>query len=225
MIYVMADLHGCYDKFIQMLDKISFSPSDKLYIVGDVIDRGNKPIDILLYIMKQPNIDLILGNHEDMMLQWLNGVKPTLWFLNGGQSTYLQFNEQPLEVQKEIANYLNSRGNLYRIVDKFILVHAGFRGLTLQDRYSLSEILSMQSRDDCLWTREEFYNNPGIKGYVIIFGHTPVIYIQHSRHEPLQFRVWHDKVYKDKICIDCGAVFEKGRLACLRLDDMKEFYV
>ena len=38
MIYVMSDLHGCYDKYERMLKKISFSKDDILYILGDVVD-------------------------------------------------------------------------------------------------------------------------------------------------------------------------------------------
>lgn len=36
--YVMSDIHGCYDEFIKMLELISFSDKDELYILGDVID-------------------------------------------------------------------------------------------------------------------------------------------------------------------------------------------
>ena len=47
MIYAMSDLHGCYEKYIKMLDKINFSDSDTLYILGDVVDRGDGGIKLL----------------------------------------------------------------------------------------------------------------------------------------------------------------------------------
>ena len=47
MIYVMSDLHGEYDKYLAMLKKIKFSDADELYILGDVVDRGKKPVEIL----------------------------------------------------------------------------------------------------------------------------------------------------------------------------------
>lgn len=50
MIYVMSDLHGCYEKYVQMLKIIEFNSDDFLYIVGDVIDRGEDGIKILLDI-------------------------------------------------------------------------------------------------------------------------------------------------------------------------------
>lgn len=54
------------------------------------------------------------------------------------------------------------------------------------------------------------------KNIYVIWGHTPVLY-------------YHDKpeIYKvcNNILIDCGACFEEGRLGCICLDDMKEYYV
>ena len=35
MIYVMSDIHGCYDKYERMLKKISFSKEDILYMSND----------------------------------------------------------------------------------------------------------------------------------------------------------------------------------------------
>ena len=40
MIYVMSDLHGCYDKYISMINKIGLCSEDTLYVLGDVVDRG-----------------------------------------------------------------------------------------------------------------------------------------------------------------------------------------
>ena len=50
MIYAMSDLHGCYDKYIKMLEKINFNENDMLYILGDIVDRGPDGIKILLDI-------------------------------------------------------------------------------------------------------------------------------------------------------------------------------
>lgn len=47
--YVMSDIHGCFDEFMQMLDLISFGSADELYVLGDVIDRGPEPIKCLLW--------------------------------------------------------------------------------------------------------------------------------------------------------------------------------
>ena len=57
MTYVMSDLHGRYDKYVQMLEKIGFGDGDTLYILGDVIDRGPDGIRILLDMMGRKKRD------------------------------------------------------------------------------------------------------------------------------------------------------------------------
>ena len=69
MIYVTSDLHGYpLEKFIDMLKSVNFSEADTLYILGDVIDRGKDGIKLLKWCMQQDNVELILGNHEAMLL-------------------------------------------------------------------------------------------------------------------------------------------------------------
>ena len=50
-----------------------------------------------------------------------------------------------------------------------------------------------------------------------MFGHTPTNHFQNA--EPMS--IWKGD---NAIGIDCGCGYDHGRLACLRLDDMKEFY-
>ena len=64
MIYVMSDLHGCFEEYKRMLEKIDFKDSDILYILGDIVDRGSQSIEILQDMMLKSNVFPILGNHE-----------------------------------------------------------------------------------------------------------------------------------------------------------------
>ena len=64
MIYVMSDIHGCYEKYIEMLKLINFNDNDTLYVLGDVCDRGNNPMKILLHMMEYDNIIPLYGNHD-----------------------------------------------------------------------------------------------------------------------------------------------------------------
>ena len=66
MVYVMSDIHGKYDMYMNMLEKIGFSDDDILYVLGDVVDRGPEPAKILLDMMKRKNVVPLLGNHEAM---------------------------------------------------------------------------------------------------------------------------------------------------------------
>lgn len=68
MVYVMSDLHGCYDAYVKILKKISFSKEDILYILGDVVDRGPNGmkilLDILLYVSMRSNCSIRVGLYE-----------------------------------------------------------------------------------------------------------------------------------------------------------------
>ena len=63
-IYCMSDIHGEYEKYIQMLELIELSDEDTLYVLGDVIDRGPGSVDILMDMMRRPNVIPLIGNHE-----------------------------------------------------------------------------------------------------------------------------------------------------------------
>ena len=60
--YVISDIHGEYDKFITLLEKIDLKDMDTLYILGDVVDRGPNPVKTLLKLMEMPNVVLFHKN-------------------------------------------------------------------------------------------------------------------------------------------------------------------
>ena len=62
--YVISDIHGQYNMFIELLDKIDLKDTDTLYILGDVLDRGPHPIKTIRKLMEMPNAICLVGNHE-----------------------------------------------------------------------------------------------------------------------------------------------------------------
>lgn len=56
--YVMSDLHGNYKSYKTMFEKINFQDQDMMYILGDVLDRGPNPIQIILDLMQTPCISM-----------------------------------------------------------------------------------------------------------------------------------------------------------------------
>ena len=71
--YVISDIHGCYNEFLNMLDKISFSNDDYLIIAGDYIDRGKQSYEMLRWIEHCPdNIRLLRGNHEEEFVAYID---------------------------------------------------------------------------------------------------------------------------------------------------------
>ena len=70
--YVMSDIHGNAERFNSIINQIELKPEDSLYVLGDVIDRYPDGIRILRLLMSLPNVKLLLGNHEYMMLEALD---------------------------------------------------------------------------------------------------------------------------------------------------------
>ena len=73
MTYVLSDVHGDKRRFDEILRKIGLTPDDRLYVIGDVIDRKPGGIEILDTLLGMKNATLLLGNHELMMLNALSG--------------------------------------------------------------------------------------------------------------------------------------------------------
>lgn len=216
--YVMSDLHGMYDKFTSMLEQINFNSNDQLYILGDVLDRGEKPLEIIDYIREHKNIVLLKGNHELVFQEsWINTNDRYLWFYNEGEDTFHKLKNKKFEYEESFYKYIKNLPYL-EVVDNFILVHAGLYLPNNYEYLNIEQIIDLQEEDICVWDRTILESNKHIKGYTIIIGHTPTQNINnYGRVE----------IYKREglIDIDCGACFDNGKLACLRLDDMKEFYI
>ena len=78
MIYAMSDIHGQYELFRNLMEQIPLGKDDILYVLGDVVDRGPDSMNTLKYMMANPNIIPIMGNHELMALPCLKLLVPEL---------------------------------------------------------------------------------------------------------------------------------------------------
>ena len=232
MIYAMSDLHGEYDKYRAMLEQIHFSDEDVLYILGDVVDRGEKPVEILWDMSLRSNVYPLMGNHDRMALDVLRTLTVEiteesieqnitldtmqalfLWERNGAQSTIDGFRRLPMDDRMFLLNYMEDFAP-YEVVTAggrtFVLVHAGlgdFRPDKGLDEYDIFDLAFIRFN----YEKEYF----GGSTYIVT-GHTPTITITGKPE------IYHSH---NNICIDCGAVFPGGRLACLCLDTMEEFYI
>ena len=64
MTYVMSDIHGEYELFMRLLDKINYSDSDELIVCGDIIDKADNPVKLAKTVFAMPNAYCIMGNHD-----------------------------------------------------------------------------------------------------------------------------------------------------------------
>ena len=228
MHYVIADVHGCYDLFLKLLEKIGFSDSDTLYLLGDMIDRGPDGIKVLQDVMRRKNVVPFLGNHEHMFYEILRsigkeltpeeqkevGYKMVSWtLLNGGEVTWDAYCALSEAEKREIAAYLETL-SVYEEVDvgeeSFLLVHAGL-GAYAPDKdpwdCSLKELI---------WDRVDYDKVYDPYRYLVT-GHTPTALIDPDCRGRF-FRK------NNHIAIDCGAFFT-GVLGCLCLETLEEICV
>lgn len=117
MTYVISDIHGNAIPFNSIMEQIDLQPEDTLYVLGDVIDRYPDGIRILRLLMSMPNVKMLLGNHEEMMLNVLDGEfddplvydrERILWYQNGGVVTHGYIKHIRKSVRREIFDYLRS---------------------------------------------------------------------------------------------------------------------
>lgn len=89
--FVVGDIHGEYIKLMNILDSVNFDKKvDRLFAVGDLIDRGPNSADVLS-LLSQPWFNSVMGNHEQMFINSTdsNGSflenKGLMWVRNGGE--------------------------------------------------------------------------------------------------------------------------------------------
>ena len=224
MTYVMSDLHGCYDKYMRMLEKIGFGEGDTLYILGDVIDRGPDGIRILLDMMDRKNVIPVIGNHESLALSSFKLIRYgaseeglrkrrayRLWMLSDGEPTVAAFRALPEVTQTALVEYIESFSVYTEItVDgwRFHLSH------TLPD-YRQGLNIHNVSLMEFIWGEPDYTKSYG-ENARFITGHTPTNVIA-----PAFFgKIWQGCGH---IAIDCAAAWG-GRLGCLCLETMEEYY-
>ncbi len=193
MNYVTSDLHGfAPKKFVELLNQAGIKSNDTLYILGDIIDRGNYGIELLLQMIDIENIKMLPGNHESMFLAAVAEISPWIFDVvghdakilqcsyddpvelckfNGGTNTLIEFNKLDRKNKLKIINYLINLPLYYDIVvgdKRFVLTHSGI------SEFSSERPLNSYDTKDYLWTRpelfEKFYGDENCK---MIFGHTP----------------------------------------------------
>ncbi len=201
-IFVIGDIHGCYERLKTLLKKLHIKNNDMLIFLGDYIDRGTdskKVVEEVINLKSQYHIITLLGNHEKMLLDILQKSLPIeMWLFNGGETTLLSYGIKKYNISSDLfpSEHIEFFKSLlpYYEMGNYIFVHAGLKP---------NIPLGKQSIDDLVWIRDEFIYSDCDFGKVVVFGHTPLA-------EPL--------FLKNKIGIDTGAVYG-GKLTCLVLPE------
>jgi len=62
-VWAIGDIQGCYDSLKALLKKIDFDVTrDKLWIAGDLVNRGEGSLETLKYLYSiKENVEIVLG--------------------------------------------------------------------------------------------------------------------------------------------------------------------
>lgn len=235
MIYTVSDLNGCLDEWQALLKKIRFSDNDTMFVLGNCIDYGPEPIELLHDLMSRPNVFPILGNHEwmfarcarhipaeanmDNLMSFFDDITVrdlAQWAADGGQTTLAQFLALDEESREAIVDYIGEM-TLFEETEadgvSFVLVHSGIEEFAPEqplEEYPPSAFLLAQPKPG-----SEYFADK-----TVIVGHQPTFSLEGGKP---------GKILDDGgiIYINCGVAHKDkdGCLGCLRLDDFEEFYV
>lgn len=214
MRYAIGDIHGGKRTFQALLSKLPLRKGDRLYLLGDYIDRGPDSRGVLDTIISLLNAGYdarpLMGNHEDMLLKNISGDHDgwsRYWQETFGIDTLSSFEvSTPAEIP---AHYLNFLGSLKLVAAEkdFVLVHAGLN-------FIVNDPLKETAPFQCLWLESGYVQKDKLGGRTLLTGHTVTAMgqIRESLRSP-------------KICLDNGAFTNRtpdyGNLVALNLDSQE----
>lgn len=224
MNYCISDIHGHYDMFCRLLDKIKFGVRDTLYVLGDIIDKGTKSVRLAKFLFSMPNIICIAGNHEyDFLKSYKVMMRHTedydyvldklrTCFTDGSLldwDTVDKFDVLPFYIETQ----------------NFIGVHSG---IPVREKELLP--VSQATVEQLVYDRR--FKDADIlpkNGKCVLYGHTPVRYLTGKDEIVFHPRIideTHSKNLNDycKVHLDTG-VHLSGVLGCVCLDTCQCFYV
>ncbi len=117
--YAIGDVQGCFDELRLLLTKIDFDPKqDRVYFVGDIINRGPKSLETLRFIKSLGNSAVtVLGNHDLHLLSVACGASKTK-----RRDTFGDILSAP--DRDELLYWLRTRPLLH-FTGEFYLIHGG----------------------------------------------------------------------------------------------------
>jgi serine/threonine protein phosphatase 1 len=195
--FIVGDLHGCYDMLMDALKAIDFDyEADRLFSVGDLVDRGPKSAECL-GLIKEPWFHTVRGNHEVMMLYAAkDSGMARMWCGNGGRWAQ-DFPDGTLHVWRKQIEQLPGVIVVGEGADRFNVLHAEPefpRGAELISNAAIDSTEGPENEDpedrDLYWGRSFLHSHRNIPPFedlsVTYVGHTsttglirlgPIIYL------------------------------------------------
>ena len=231
MIYVMGDIHGCKEKYNDMLGQLNPQEMDAVFVLGDVIDEGDDGIAILNDMMYRANIYPVLGDREyyakkflpliaekgdaEKALASLEGEdreQLAKWLSMKSEKTISDFLALSEDDREALLDYLEEFVPYEEIECKgksFVLCHAGVRD------FDEDKSLEDYSEEDFVFAETD-YGAVYFNDAFLVTGHTPTVAIDKKL-------LGKPYAKKKHLAVDGGAAFG-GKLIAICLDTLKVYY-
>lgn len=169
-VIAIGDIHGCAAALRAVVEAIEPAAGDTIVTLGDCVDRGpesRQVIEELLRLREQCRLVPLLGNHEEMMLNFIDGKpQPDDWLHFGGAETvesYRDANGKTCPVPKDQLEFIRSWGDFFETPSHFF-VHGS---------YEPEAALARQHWGTMRWHSLKFgVPAPHISGKTAVVGHT-----------------------------------------------------
>lgn len=211
---MIGDIHSHYDEMIELFETVNFNiENDTLISLGDLVDRGPKPVEVVENVIKIRHFIHILGNHDEWCYQYLrDDIQSTEWLAQGGEGTFNAYRSNPEYRESHISFF--EKAHLYYIdSENRLFIHGGFN-------HRIPFHLQAENKELLIWDRSlvltameyEQYDQTFSEFKEIFVGHTPTQFIKEDI--PKRFsNLW---------MIDTG-VYISGRLTIMNIET-KEFW-
>ena len=129
--YITSDAHGHLRALDQALEQAAPGADDTVYVLGDMIDRGPGPVGVINLVRSLPNVHVLMGNHERLMLNAIErGSQMDIftWERNGGYTTSAQFDALPVAEYRAVIEWIRELplSDAIEVGDRtYLLAHAG----------------------------------------------------------------------------------------------------
>jgi serine/threonine protein phosphatase 1 len=117
-LIAIGDIHGCHREFEDLIEKLDLSKTDRVVLLGDLINRGPDSSKVIALAREHASVSL-LGNHE---LRLLN-------YRKTGDPTHLKKNDYETLRQLSNRDWAYMSGMPLTFFDRehqTVLVHGGF---------------------------------------------------------------------------------------------------
>lgn len=246
MHYVIGDVHGCYDELTRLLSKIEQSDPDAVILfVGDFIDRGPRVLDVLDWMMTHITADgkyrCVLGNHEDLVLQWWRAVKDS-WISDEPYITdnlpalKYGFDSKLREAGRFTREYIEKVicffESLPLRIDLVIDLPSKRQQFTIAHAYLPVPEQTEDPRRTLIWSREHSRGYHGPEDTILVHGHTPTFVADYCLQQPSTRPAMIAYAGERCINVDTGCCFHYEsygeqfpcQLSAICLETREEFY-